>query len=213
MQEKLFDDAKYGKLGILGGTFNPIHIGHLLLAEAAYDEIGLDGVMFLPSGNSYMKDASGILAAADRLEMTQLAVKGQPDFFVSDMEIKRGGNTYTYETLSTIKDLHPDTQLFFLTGADCLFSVENWRNPEQIFASCSFVTALRGDADEAKLNKQVQRLQERYDANIILLPFLKMEISSTAIRERIKQGKSVRYMVPEAVYQYLLEKQLYKMNL
>lgn len=209
MAEKLFDDAKYHKLGILGGTFNPIHIGHLLLAEAAFDEAGLDGIMFLPSGQSYMKDKDEILDAAERLKITELAVKDNPSFFVSDMEIKREGNTYTYETLTTIKTVHPATELYFIMGADCLFSIEKWRHPEKIFDSCTLIAAVRDDVNSEELQEQAGCLQEKYGAKIMLLPFLKTEISSTAIRERIRSNKSVRYMVPDAVKDYLAEKKFY----
>lgn len=210
MAEKLFDDAKYHKLGILGGTFNPIHIGHLLLAEAALAEAGLDGVMFLPSGYSYMKDSDEILPAEERLTITKLAISEQPAFFASDMEIKREGNTYTYETLSTIKAMHPDTELYFIMGADCLFTIESWKCPDMIFGTCTLIAAVRDDVDMEELKKQAEKLKQKYDAKIILLPFLKTEISSTTIRERMKQGKSIRYMVPSAVRTYLEERNFYR---
>jgi len=209
MAEKLFDEEKYQKLGILGGTFNPIHIGHMLLAEAALDEVGLDGIMFLPSGQSYMKDSDEVLHAEERLRMTELAVKDNPFFFVSDMEVKREGNTYTYETLSAIKEIHPDTELYFIMGADCLFSIENWRYPDKIFACCTIIAAVRDDVDNDELHAQALYLSEKFDAKIILLPFLKTEISSTAIRERVRNGKSIRYMVSDAVYNFLIDKKLY----
>lgn len=209
MAEKLFDDAKYHKLGILGGTFNPIHVGHLLLAEAAFDEVGLDGIMFLPSGQSYMKDSDEVLHAEERLKMTELAVKDNPFFFVSDMEIKREGNTYTYETLAAIKEVHPDTELYFIMGADCLFSIENWRCPDKIFAYSTIIAAVRDDVDNDELQAQAIHLSEKFGAEIILLPFLKTEISSTAIRERIRNGKSIRYMVSDAVRNYLTDKKFY----
>ncbi len=210
MAEKLFDDTKYHKLGILGGTFNPIHIGHLLLAEAAFDEVQLDGVMFLPSGQSYMKASDSILPADERLKIVETAIKEHPDFFVSDMEIKRSGNTYTYETLSAIKAIHPNTQLYFIMGADCLFSIENWKNPDKIFDMCTIIAVVRDDVDAAELKEQAEKLKSKFHAKIILLPFLKTEISSTAIRERIKEGKTIRYMVPEAVRIYLSENNFYK---
>lgn len=210
MAEKLFDDSKYHKLGIMGGTFNPIHVGHLLLAEAALTEVNLDGVMFLPSGQSYMKEEDRIVDAKYRLEMTHLAICDHPSFFVSDIEIKRRGNTYTCDTLSQIKQLHPKTELYFIMGADCLFSIENWKNPEQIFEACTILTTVRDEADYAQLNEQAQKLKDKFQAKIIILPFLKTEISSTTIRERIAQKKSIRYMVPKAVYAYIEENKLYQ---
>lgn len=138
------DIAAWKKMGIMGGTFNPIHTGHLLLAQWAMEEAGLDGVLFMPTGNSYMKDKGEMLSGPERLVMTQLAIRDRECFYCSDLEVKRGGNTYTYETLESLQFLYPQAKLYFIVGADCLFSIENWYCPEKIFRCCTLLAASRG---------------------------------------------------------------------
>ncbi len=198
------------KTGILGGTFNPIHTGHLLLAQAALEETGLSEVMFLPSGVSYLKAEEHVLPAGQRLEMTKLAIEGNPSFTVSDMEIKRKGNTYTCDTLRLLKAERPQDTFYFIVGADCLFGMEGWYHPEEIFASCRILAAVRDDTDREELYRQAERLRALYQADIILLDLPRIDISSTSVRQRVKAGKSIRYMVPEAVRHYIQEHDLYK---
>lgn len=198
------------KIGIMGGTFNPIHTGHLLLAQAALEEAMLDRVCFLPSGVSYLKQEDTILDAEDRLKLTELAVLNNPKFTVSDMEIIRSGNTYTCDTLKQLKEEQPENSFYFILGADCLFSIEKWYRPEEIFASCTILAAVRDDLKLSDLEEKAAWLRERFDAEIFLLHLPRIDISSTDIRERIKTGKSIRYMVPDAVREYILQNDLYK---
>lgn len=197
-------------LGIMGGTFDPIHMGHLLLAQTALSDLKLDGVLFLPSGCSYMKNTDKVLDADHRLLMTELGIKDNPDFYLSDMEIRRSGNTYTCETLSYLREALPDTALYFLVGADCLFSIESWYRPEEIFADCTLVAAVRDGVSIKKMEEQCSHLAKKYHGDVRLLPFPETAISSTQIRKRISVGKSVRYMVPDAVRLYLEEHGLYQ---
>lgn len=198
------------KIGIMGGTFNPIHTGHLLLAQAALEEAKLTQVCFLPSGISYLKQEDNVLDAKHRLRMTELAVLNNPDFTVSDMEIKRGGNTYTCDTLKQLKEEQPQNIFYFILGADCLFTMENWYHPEEIFASCKILAAVRDHLNPADLEKKAVWLRKRFDADISLLHLPRIDISSTDLRERIRAGKSIRYMVPDAVHDYILQNDLYK---
>ena len=124
------------KIGILGGTFNPIHNGHLLLAEQARCFYGLDQVLFIPSGCSYMKRQEEILPGEIRFQMVQLAIADNPYFCVSDMEIVREGNSYTCETITRLHAQYPEDELYYIVGADTLFQMEFWKNPEQIFTQC-----------------------------------------------------------------------------
>lgn len=197
------------KIGIMGGTFNPIHMGHLLLAEWAKDAEGLDEIWFIPTGCSYMKSNQDMAASKERFQMTSLAICGTESMKVLDIEIRREGYTYTYETLEELKHEYPEYHFFFIFGADCLFSIESWKHPERIFANCSIIAAVRGDATMEEMNCKRAKLQEKYDADIRLLPFLQLEISSTIIRERIKEGHSIRYLVPDTVISYIEEKGLY----
>ena len=197
------------KIGILGGTFNPIHTGHLRLAEYARDEFGLDEVWLMPTGCSYLKDADAIVSAEHRLRMSQLAVTNYPRMKVSDIEIVRQGNTYTYETLESMQEQYPDTELYFIQGADCLFTIEKWRHPERIFAACTILAAVRNATSMEAMEAQRNHLEQKWGAKVHLLNMPEIQISSTEIRNRLKQDKSVQGMLPEEVISYIKEKGLY----
>lgn len=198
------------KIGIMGGTFNPIHIGHLVLAESALEEIGLDELWVIPTGCSYMKeDLTGILPGEDRLAMAVLATEGNDRIKCLDTEIRREGYTYSYETLEQLKQEYPEYRFYFIFGADCLFSIETWRYPERIFRNCTVVAAVRNGTSLDEMKQKRNELIQKYEADIQLLPFLNLEISSTMIREKIKRGASVRYLIPDKVYSYIREKKFY----
>lgn len=201
---------KWDKIGIMGGTFNPIHIGHLLLAQWAMEEAALDGVIFVPTGCSYMKERTEILSGEERLAMTRLAIEGQERFLCSDLEVNRQGRTYTCETLEELHAVYPRAQLYFIVGADCLFSVENWYHPEKIFSHCVLLAASRNGIPMDRLEKKRRELVAAYDADILLTVFPNIEISSTDIRERCRQGRSIRYLVPECVREYIEKRQHYR---
>ncbi|MCM1325676.1 MAG: nicotinate-nucleotide adenylyltransferase [Bacteroidales bacterium] len=198
------------KIGIMGGTFDPIHIGHLALAQFAMDEEGLDEVWFVPTGCSYMKKDREVLSSAERYEMTRLAALGNPRMRCLDIEIKRDGYSYSYETLEELKKEYPGEEFFFLFGADCLFAIETWKHPERIFSNAKIIAAVRNGADIADMGSQIEKLRHKYGAEIKLLPFLNLEISSTDLRERVRNGKSIRYLVPDKVLYYIEEKGFYR---
>ena len=197
------------KLGILGGTFNPVHTGHLILAENAYDQLGLDEVCFIPSGVSYLKDTSVIAPAKDRLAMVSLAIEGNPHFSLSTIETDREGDSYTYETLMELKEKDPSCELFFICGADILMSIGTWKKPEKIFELCELVVAPRDEKSITELKEKVSELEKTYDARIRLLHTTDLAISSRMLRERLKDNKSVRYYLPEKVMGYIKEHKLY----
>lgn len=195
----------------MGGTFNPIHTGHLMLAEYALDATGLDQVWFIPTGCSYLKRKDGIeiLPAEDRYRMVSLAIADNDRFRCLDVEMKREGNSYSYETMEQLQREHPDDQFFFICGADCLFTIEYWKCVERLFTTCEILAAVRGDEDIVRMQQKIRELEERFSARIRLLPFRRIEISSSEIRSRRCEGLSVRYLVPEAVRKYMEEKRLY----
>ena len=198
------------KTGLIGGTFNPVHYGHLFLAEQAMEYCDLDQVLFIPSGISYMKNVREIAGAEDRLQMVRLATADHPDFHVSSVETDRPGASYTCETLLTLSEEYTDTGFYFIVGADNLFSIEKWKDPAEIFRRCTLVAAFRRDEDRSALEEKARELRSRYQAEIILLPKRRIDISSTEIRQRISEKKSIRYMVPEPVRNYITEHGLYQ---
>ena len=201
---------RHKKTRVMGGTFNPIHMGHLLLAENARDSFGLDEILFIPSGRSYMKREAEVLDRHGRYEMTRLAIEDNPAFSISDIEVKREGNTYTCDTLSQLKEQEPETEFYFIVGADSLFSMETWRKPESIFSSCTVLAAVRDDKDSEKLQEQIACLEEKFGAHIHQITFKEIDISSTDIRMRLANGQSIRYMVPDKVISYIEEHHLYR---
>lgn len=199
------------RIGIMGGTFNPIHVGHLMLAEWAMDAMNLDQVWMIPAGMPYMKAGQEILPGAERFRMTQLAVRDNHRLKCLDIEIRREGYTYSYETLEELRKRYPEDEFFFIVGADCLFTIETWKAPERIFASGTLVAAVRGGNTLSELERKKDELKKRFcTENIRLLPFLQMSISSTEIRERIRRKESVRYLVPDNVLAYIKEKGFYR---
>lgn len=197
------------KIGILGGTFNPIHIGHIQLAQAAYKQAVLDKVIFMPSGKSYMKRGVNVLSGKERLKMIELAINNIPYFEASDMEINRLGNTYTYETLEILKKENPSNDYYFILGADCLFSIENWVNPNRIFDACTIIAAVRNSMNKSELAKQAQRLKELFRAKIILLNFTEIDLSSSKIRDLLKERESIDHLVPTSVAEYIRDKNFF----
>ncbi len=196
------------KIGIFGGTFDPIHIGHLILAQTALSECGLDEILFIPSGGSYMKE--NVLSKSHRLQMTKLAIEDNPDFKISTLETDKMGNSYSYETLLFLTKTNPDWEYFFIIGADTLFSIEYWKNPDQIMKCASLLVALRPGFDYDKIQNQIILLQNKYQAKIKLLVSRNIEISSTDIRNRVREGLSVKYLVSENVLSYIKENDIYK---
>ena len=200
------------RVGIMGGTFNPIHIGHLIIAEAAYEAYDLDEVLFVPSGVSYMKDQSEILDAKKRVHMTGLAIEDNPHFALSTIEIDRDGNSYSYETLETLRKQNPNTEYFFLVGSDTLFALETWKHPEILLPSCTILVAVRNGVPMEKMQEHAKYLEEKFGGSIQLLTTPNIEISATDIRNRIAANRNVKYFLTDSVLQFIEKNSLYKNN-
>ena len=198
------------KLGILGGTFNPIHKGHIELAECAYKSTLLDEVLFIPTGISYQKLNSNVLDSNLRSEMVRLAIDEYPYFSCSDIETKRNGYSYTYETLLTLKNLYQDYELFFIVGMDCLFSIESWLHPDIIFQSWTLLVANRDNINQTMILKKKKYLEDTYHSNIILLDYNILPVSSTQNRDMINRDISIDSYVPKTVLSYIKSHNLYK---
>lgn len=198
------------KVGIMGGTFNPVHIGHLIIAEKAREQFKLDKVLFMPCGTPYMKDRSELLSADIRAEMVSLAISSNPFFELSVIEIEKKGSTYTYETLEYLRSENPDTEYYFILGADSLWTIADWREPEKIFKNCRILAAIRDDKSTKDMEEQIELLNNKFGADIFLLHTGHVEISSSSIRNSVLNDESIRYLVPEIVYNYIIENKLYK---
>lgn len=202
---------KKRKVGIMGGTFDPIHVGHLILGESAYEQFDLNEVLFMPSGNPpHKKNREGRATLQERIEMVRLAVEGNCHFTLSLEEAHENGYTYTKETLTRLTREHPDTEYYFIMGADSLFSFEQWRDPAAISRLASLVVAARDGIDDAKLNQAIAHVKEQFKADIHKLSTPNMDVSSQMLRSRIADGQTVRYYLPDAVLSYITQKKLYR---
>lgn len=196
------------RLGIMGGTFNPVHNGHLRIAEIARRELELDEVRFIPTGDSPHKrvDVSG----ASRLDMVRLAVGDRPGFTVSDMEIAREGRSYTCDTLRALRMQEPDTKLFFILGEDMLMDITSWRNPDIIVRLASLAAVPRPGGGCGRAGHVCEYLRMEYGADVHMMSEAGPEISSTEIRRRVSAGEEIGELVPASVADYIYDRGLYK---
>lgn len=199
------------KIGILGGTFDPIHNAHLYIAYEAKEQLNLDKVIFMPAGIQPLKTDKKITASKYRYEMITEAIKFYDKFEVSDYEINKEGLSFTYKTLEYFKSLkeNKDTELFFIAGADCLMNIEKWKEVKKILSLSNMVIFMRGGSDREKLFIQKEYIENKYNASIIFLSLKELEISSTDIRNRVNEGKKIDFFVPESVKNYIYKKNLY----
>jgi nicotinate-nucleotide adenylyltransferase len=185
------------KIGILGGSFNPIHTGHMLMAEAALDEMRLDRVFFIPANCSPHKKSNESASAKDRLAMVKAAIKGEPRFSVNDCEIKRGGMSYAVDTLKYLRGIYPKATMYWILGADSLDLLHTWRDVPGILKLAAFVA----------VNRPGFKPKTKVKVKTIEMPGV--DISSSDIRRRVRAKKSIRYLTPEAVVRYISQNKLY----
>lgn len=197
------------KMGIMGGTFNPIHIGHLILAEEAKNHFGLDKIIFIPTGKPPHKHWDNVADSVHRYEMTLIATIDNPDFIVSSIEIDREGTTYTIDTIKHLINKYNNTEFYFITGADSIVEIFKWKDTEKLLSLCNFITAKRAIVSDNKLEKTILDIEKRLGTTIDILPIPYIDISSTNIRQRIKRGKSIKYYVQDGVREYILKNKLY----
>lgn len=197
------------KIGIMGGTFDPIHIGHLVTAEAVRIEYGLEKVLFIPAANPPHKQDSMVTAAMHRYIMTVMATYSNPYFFVSPIELERSGLSYTIDTVKALIRLYGDhTELYFITGADAVQDLPTWEKVDELIGLCHFVAAARPGCI-SRLEDVIKRFGSLGRQRIHRLATPELEISSTDIRERVRQGRSIKYIVPESVESYIFKEGLY----
>lgn len=199
------------KIGIMGGTFDPIHISHLILAEAAYQELELDVVRFLPSGNPpHKRHRDGRGSDEQRVQMVSLAIEGNPHFELSLEDMVKDEYSYTYRLLERFKEQNPDEELYFIIGADSLFDFDKWKKPDRICELCTLVVATRNQTAKEEFEAKLNAMAEKYSGRFIKLHTPDLDISSNQIREWVAQNKSIRYYVPEAVRSYIEKQKMYK---
>jgi nicotinate-nucleotide adenylyltransferase len=194
------------QIGIMGGTFDPIHHGHLIAAEEARWQFGLDQVVFIPTGRPWQKPV-GVTPAEDRHQMTVIATASNPAFTVSRLEIDSPGPTYTVDTLRRLRaELDEGTRLFFIIGADVMLQLPTWKDPEQVLAQAEFIAATRPDSDLEGLVDRIPGAAARVHPMVI--PAL--AISSSDLRARVARGAPIRYLVPDGVARYIEQHGLYQ---
>lgn len=199
------------KIGILGGTFDPPHNGHIYIAEQAYKRLKLDKIIFMPAGSPPHKTHKQITDENIRYEMVKLITKGYPYFDVSDYEISKGGLSYTYLTLKHLNEANKDCKFYFIAGADSLLQLNNWRNVQGILDNAALVVFGRPGFPKEKLLEEKNKVEEKYNHEIIYLDLLELNISSSQIREEIENGLPIPdEVLTEEVREYIGYMGLYK---
>ncbi len=202
------------RLGVMGGTFDPIHYGHLVTAEEAWSQLHLDEVLFVPSGRPPHKKDRESLDPEYRYLMVAIATAENRHFQVSRVEIDRPGLSYTIDTIEELKKVYgTKTDIFFITGADAILEILTWKEPERILEECYLVAATRPGYDLDKLKKALPpRIRKRMDKDgrIIVLEIPSLSISSTDIRERVRTGRSIKYLVPEGIAEFIEKNGFYR---
>lgn len=201
--------ARAARIALFGGTFDPIHLGHLIAAEEAYQQLGVDTVIFVPTGQPWLKQERAITPAHHRLAMLQLATARYAEFEVSDLEVRRPGPTYTVDTLEEVHRLWgPELHCFFILGWDALRDLPRWKEPHRLLQLCTLAVLPRPDGAPAwtELEAALPGLSQR--VHHLSMPMV--GISSSDIRRRVAEGRSIRFLVPEAVEGYIREHRLYR---
>ena len=196
------------KLGIMGGTFDPIHYGHLLIAQSAAEEFELDQVLFVPTGKSPHKSKNHVTEAKIRCDMVRIAIKDNPRFDISFLEAENSEINYTYVTLQKFHQIYQDAEFYFIMGEDSLDDFSKWKNPQEICRQASVLVAVRNDSGEG-IGRKIKEAEKAYAQNMYMLHAPNFTVSSKEIRERIRMGKSVRYMLPAEVETFIRQKLLY----
>lgn len=204
----------YKKIGIMGGTFNPIHHGHLVTAQEALSQFKLDKVIFIPTGNPPHKIENEVASAEDRYTMTVIATSSNSNFFVSRMEIDRKGESYTIDTVRQLRKIYgKNSLLYFITGADAILEILTWKNTDEIVSLCKFIAATRPGYNLSRIEDLRKRLFGKAgaaDEKIYVMEIPALSISSTDIRNRVKHNRPIDYLLPEGVSNYILKYELYK---
>lgn len=197
------------KIGIFGGAFNPIHNGHLALAKCYCDSLKLDKVLFIPTAVPPHKTADYLVSPADRINMVHLAADNNPVFEVSDIEFKRQGKSYTYDTLTELKAIYPDGEFYLIIGADQFLTFHYWYNYEAILDMVTVCTSAREDEQEKQTLLEYAKNNAEMQGKYFIADYPVIRLSSSEIRDKIKRGEDISALVPKRVFEYIVEKRLY----
>lgn len=199
------------KIGICGGTFDPIHLGHLAIAELVRCDLNLDKVLFIPTGMPPHKDLNAVTNPIHRLNMVKCAVEGNGYFEAVDIEIKREGYTYTVDTLMKLHQLYPQgTTFYYIIGADVVMDLLTWKRPEEVFVLTKFAAVMRAGYLDNDFLERIKLMRKSFDIDILIVEAPLIEISSTSIRERVNKNQSVKYLVSDCVDAYIKDNNLYR---
>ncbi len=198
------------KIGILGGTFNPIHNGHLAIAGCALDQFDLGTVVFMPTGHTAYKEYAGVDMDVHRCRMVELAIEDEPRFVMSRDEIERDSVSYTYKTLERMRQEYPAAQLFFIIGGDSLRDFHTWKHPERICAQAVILAAEREGVDGDETDDLISEMEARYHGKFLRLNTPRIDISSTQIRRMVSENLDISSMVPASVAGYIEANGLYR---
>ena len=198
------------KIGILGGSFNPVHCGHINLASKAEKLLRLDKMLIIPAGNPPHKKLAGGAENSDRFNMVDIAFSDKINYNVLNIEISNVGPCYTADTVTELKQQYKDDTLYLIMGTDMILTLQNWYRPEMICKSCVIVGAPRNKNETELIKKHSEILKEKYNAQIEILEIEPLSISSTQIRDKIKTGESLSGLIPDKVYEYIKKRGLYK---
>ena len=196
------------RVGILGGTFNPPHLGHLVCGQEAYVQLNLDLVMMIPARIPPHKPIEHEPGAPHRLELCRLSIRSDPRFAVSDLELRRPGPSYTVDTLKELHSQVPDNELFLIVGGDVAAGLPEWHQPERVLSLATVAVAKRRGTPKARVESALGRLPGGERARFFAMP--RIGVSSTMLRRRLRAGQPVRYFVPDAVEDYIVQHRLYK---
>lgn len=202
--------ASKRRLGIMGGTFDPIHYGHLVAAEGARHAFNLEKVVFIPAGNPPHKPGYIVAEPSVRYKMTCLAIASNPFFCSSAMEVERPGPSYTVDTVRKMAHLYPEKRIYFITGADAILEIFSWKDSQILLTMCNFVATTRPGYCLKELNKRFDSMPKGVKQNISFMEVPALAISSTDIRQRVHEGKPIKYLLPEPVEDYILRNNLYR---
>ncbi|HLR34112.1 MAG TPA: nicotinate-nucleotide adenylyltransferase [Tissierellales bacterium] len=198
------------KIGIMGGTFDPIHIGHLIIAEEAREFLNLEEVIFIPTGKPPHKKSSGITSSLHRYNMTELGIKSNSNFSISAIEVENSSTTYTIDTIEKLRKTYKNTQFFFIIGGDSIINIHKWKDYKDLLKSCNFLVAKRAGSPDEEVKNIINKLNRIYGKVIYEVPIPYIDISSTEIRSKVMKNKSIKYYVPMDVEEYIKNKNLYK---